>query len=393
MSESRRVILLTPLAGNDLQALLDVLGPGIEVEVISDANALARAQVDALTIVIAYGSGVIVSPRHLEACDGAYNFHGAPPEYPGRDPHHFAAYDAVSVYGATAHEMLEEVDAGAIVGVRRVPVDPKCGPGELLAVGRDAMFDLFALLAPDMVAGRRPPLLPAERWGRHKTTRNEFLSMCRIDSLLGEAELRRRAHAFQMPGHDNLRLRLHGLDFRLAQGVEPVHKEVPSPWDEFTEGGYQRLLDLALERGYRFICFEELRRGPIEGRHLLWRHDVDFSPQRAHALAEIEAKYGVRATYFVNPRARTYSLLDPDVIQLFKSIAGMGHSLGLHFDSEALAIEGLSTDQLEQAIQREAELVERLLGCEVNAFSWHNPGDGWVATYRRAYGRQDQCLR
>ena len=76
------------------------------------------------TVLAAFGTGVIVPPDLLARYDRAYNFHAAPPAYPGRDPHHWAAYDWATVYGATVHIMTERVDAGPIVGVAELECEP-----------------------------------------------------------------------------------------------------------------------------------------------------------------------------------------------------------------------------------------------------------------------------
>lgn len=54
---------------------------------------------------------------------------------------------------------------------------------------------------------------------------------------------------------------------------------------DFTEEHYRELLRLARGR-YRFAAFTDDATGE---RSILWRHDVDISPQRAQALARIEA--------------------------------------------------------------------------------------------------------
>lgn len=48
---------------------------------------------------------------------GAYNFHLGPPNYPGWMPSHFATCDKVADFGVTAHAIMQQVDAGPIVGI------------------------------------------------------------------------------------------------------------------------------------------------------------------------------------------------------------------------------------------------------------------------------------
>ena len=78
-------------------------------------------------------------------------------------------------------------------------------------------------------------------------------------------------------------------------------------FEDFTEHHYTVLLRLAIER-WRFIEFPASR---TNGWCCLWRHDVDFSLQRARRLAEIEAREGVTATYFIHLHSEFYNPFDP----------------------------------------------------------------------------------
>ena len=97
---------------------------------------------------------------------------------------------------------------------------------------------------------------------------------------------------------------------------------------DFTEDGYRGMLKAAA-RGY---SFEPFGTGSAEP-HVLWRHDVDFSPHRALRLAEMEAEQGVRATYFLFLHSHLYNLMEADVFARTRRILELGHWLGLHFDA------------------------------------------------------------
>ena len=61
-------------------------------------------------------------------------------------------------------------------------------------------------------------------------------------------------------------------------------------------------------------------------RTLILRHDVDRFPKQALETARIESEYGLRATYYF----RVPGTLVPELI---REIAGMGHEVGLHYES------------------------------------------------------------
>lgn len=138
---------------------------------------------------------------------------------------------------------------------------------------------------------------------------------------------------------------------------------------EFTEAGFRDLLLGLKAGGYRFARFGET----VDDRHVLWRHDIDMSVHRAAKLAAIEAELGVRATYFLNPRASFYNLAEAAVRKCVDAIVDAGHVLGLHYDSGNTRQHAFGVAELENAVNTERRLLETLIGHEVEALSWHNP--------------------
>jgi hypothetical protein len=135
---------------------------------------------------------------------------------------------------------------------------------------------------------------------------------------------------------------------------------------EFTETVYRRLVREARDR-YAFVAFG----AQAPDRHVLWRHDLDYSVHRALRLAEIEAEEGVRATYNFLLHSELYSLLDARVLQRARRILELGHWLGLHFDAAFYG--GFATeDALAEKLTWERTLLEQLFEREVTAFSLHN---------------------
>lgn len=144
-------------------------------------------------------------------------------------------------------------------------------------------------------------------------------------------------------------------------------KQVEYFYSDFTAHKFSELLKIAKEN-YRFIFYTEIN---THDRFLLWRHDVDFSLVSALTLAEIEAKQGIKATYFLLLHSDYYNLMSVHSLEIVKKILNFGHAIGLHFDSEYYAIQ--TQQQLEQYLLFEKEFLERLFGQEIQVFSFHNP--------------------
>lgn len=210
MSVSDPVILLTSLDDAACAPIVAQLGV---VQIVRDLPALTMAQGP---ILFAYATSVIVPPEILARYQGAaYNLHAASPEYPGRDPHHWAVYDRATRYGATLHLMTPKVDDGAIIDVAWFDVTAGATPRQLLMQADAAAHQILEHYGPKV--RRHEILLPrAElRWSGIKHSRKDFLAMCQLTPDLTRAEFDRRIAAFDDPQHDNLTISLHGRVFRL----------------------------------------------------------------------------------------------------------------------------------------------------------------------------------
>ncbi len=138
--------------------------------------------------------------------------------------------------------------------------------------------------------------------------------------------------------------------------------------NDFTESNYGRLLQLAASK-YRFESYGAAPDSPF----VIWRHDVDYSPQRALAFAKIEARLGLRCIYHVLASSRYYNILEPDTGGVVRQIAALGHDIGLHFDMDVVLESGaVSQEQILDRIELEKRLIEAVAGAPVTTMSFHN---------------------
>jgi hypothetical protein len=155
---------------------------------------------------------------------------------------------------------------------------------------------------------------------------------------------------------------------------------------DFTTIQYRALLKIASSK-YLFTSADDM--GPLLGRRILWRHDVDYSLNRAAKLAEIEREERVRAHYFLNIRSDFFSVAEASQVALVEKIVELGHFVGLHFDA---GYHGINREiALSEVIQDEAILFERLLGLRPTAFSFHNPSAFHLTCDADSYGGLVNC--
>jgi methionyl-tRNA formyltransferase len=149
--------------------------------------------------IVSYLSPWIVPPTLLaRASIAALNFHPGPPEYPGIGCTNFALYAGARTYGVTCHHMAPSVDSGAIVAVRRFPIEPADTVLSLTQRCHAAIADLFADVL-GVIARGEPLPSSGDRWTRRPFRRAELDALCRLSPDMPDDELRRRIRATTYP--------------------------------------------------------------------------------------------------------------------------------------------------------------------------------------------------
>ena len=217
MSKQLRVVYLMPQQYAEIAAGY-AAAAGFEVSaVIAETSEELREAINGdCDLLLAFSTSVIVEESILSKPRlVAVNIHGASPEYPGRDPHHFAHYHHASTYGATLHYMMGKVDSGPIVDVEILAVDQGMTPVQLLELGTQAGLELIRRFFADAARNGWPIPRPELKWGGRRTTRKDFLSLCKIECGMSREEFDSRLAATAMPGYSNLYVELHGYRFRI----------------------------------------------------------------------------------------------------------------------------------------------------------------------------------
>jgi methionyl-tRNA formyltransferase len=206
--------------------------PGLAIR-----HAASREALDAVFAVplarrrlIAFTTNIVVPGRYIAACDlGAYNFHPGPPTYPGVYPESFAVWEGALRFGATAHAMVQKVDAGPIVRTEWFDVLPGWGRMHVATLAFQALVRVFSELAPHLATRDASLAASGESWAGPTRFRKDFEAMCEIPPDIAPDEYRRRYRAFGEGPFQDMHVQLHGHRFKIA-----------NPWTE---------ADLAREMG------------------------------------------------------------------------------------------------------------------------------------------------
>lgn len=154
---------------------------------------------------------------------------------------------------------------------------------------------------------------------------------------------------------------------------------------DFTLSHYEHLLALA-KKNYKFVTYDDIN---FNERFILWRHDCDFSLNRALKLAELEHQSSVVSTFFINFHSEFYNVLERGQAKIIERILNLGHRIGLHFDADFYEIE--SEDVLDELVCREASQIEIFFGVMPTVFSFHNPTAFLLSCEKEKYGGLLNC--
>ncbi|MBX9977507.1 MAG: hypothetical protein K2X98_04610 [Alphaproteobacteria bacterium] len=212
------VILTLPVFKGIIYSFLDKYCDGCRYNFVFTAEEfddVVTRETGATSVLISFGTGIIVKKDQLKKFIVAYNFHPAPPEYPGLDPHYFAAYDGALTYGATCHIMTERVDNGPIVMVRRFSVEECRHSMHFL---EKAIVEVFEMMDAIFCFIFEENILPPpihETWGNDMCTKARRIALCTLDPHVSKNTFDKVFHAFQEGVESsNLVVHLHGHRFK-----------------------------------------------------------------------------------------------------------------------------------------------------------------------------------
>ena len=137
-----------------------------------------------------------IYPENLlnNASLAAINFHPGSPAYPGIGCTNFAIYEGAKEYGVTCHHMQSKVDAGAIIKVKKFPIEEGDTVYKVTQHCYKLIEEMFYEIMTDLINGKELPV-SQEKWMRRPFTRKELDELCYIRPGMAEAEIEKRIRA------------------------------------------------------------------------------------------------------------------------------------------------------------------------------------------------------
>ncbi len=167
---------------------------------------------------------------------------------------------------------------------------------------------------------------------------------------------------------------------------------------QFTFDAYRNLICSLREHDYEICGYHDWE---DKERCVILRHDIDNDIAKALELAKVEADLGISSTYFVLVSCDFYNVFSARNARMLKELALLGHVIGLHFDELRYPEIKVPEDAC-SLIQREARLLEQVLGTPVTSVSMHRPSKmileadlqipGIVNSYGQTYFKEFKYL-
>ena len=128
----------------------------------------------------------------------------------------------------------------------------------------------------------------------------------------------------------------------------------------------------AIKATGRYATYEEALE---KDSFVIMRHDVEYSVERAHALAKVEESMDFRSTFFFQWTNNSYNILSRKNRDILSDMHERGQHIGLHF-----ALNGMTDMRvIKERIKQEMDMLSNMLGFEINSFSIHRPSPDVLA--------------
>lgn len=148
--------------------------------------------------LVSFLSPFIVPKGILEKLQyNCFNFHPAPPSYPGYQPASFAIYEKAKYFGSTFHKMSEKVDSGAIIRTSYFEIKEEWDYIDLSKESFLSLVKLFSDLAPSLANPIFSFESNGEKWGFRKYTQKDYNEKRCIPRNTSFTETQKRFRAFE----------------------------------------------------------------------------------------------------------------------------------------------------------------------------------------------------
>jgi methionyl-tRNA formyltransferase len=198
----------------------------IKIIAVSSKEHLALLSDEELAngVMVCFSTGIIIPGEILAKLRKTpFNFHGAAPEFPGRDAHNWAVYKGVRQFGAVLHIMNEKIDNGEILDNVTFDVPEDITPMQLNMAASLWLYYIFKKNIRTLVLDNEHVKPNGVQWNGKTNKRQDMAALCEIKADTTEEEIALRTKAFNADTFANLYRKEGELIVKLAHTPkEPI---------------------------------------------------------------------------------------------------------------------------------------------------------------------------
>ncbi len=213
-----KLIFLTVLSKKNIHNLKKIFDKEVKLLFIDNEVDLINLEISSRSTLISFKTSIKIPKNILEKFNGyAYNLHEAPPEYPGRDPHHFGLLDNEKSWGATFHRLSERIDEGEILDVERFKIKKSFYSEDLIENSYQHCLNFLRKYKVKLCNMNKIIAKKKFMWGKKKSTRKQFLDLCVIDVKINNEKYKKIQKATFHSQFNNLKIKVNGDIFEMTK--------------------------------------------------------------------------------------------------------------------------------------------------------------------------------
>jgi len=213
-----KLIFLTVLSKKNIYSLKEIFGKKVKLLFVDNVNDLTNLEICSKSTLISFKTSIKVPKNLLVKLNGfAYNLHEAPPEYPGRDPHHFGLLNSEKSWGATFHRLSEKIDEGEILDVKRFKIKKSFYSEDLIENSYQQCLNFLRKYKVKLCNMNKIITKNKFMWGKKKSTRKQFLDLCVINVKINNEKYKKIQKATFHSQFNNLKIKINDDIFEMTK--------------------------------------------------------------------------------------------------------------------------------------------------------------------------------
>ena len=137
--------------------------------------------------------------------------------------------------------------------------------------------------------------------------------------------------------------------------------------NRFSYNEYKKIVDV-VRNNSNIVDYKDVLNNNLD-KFCIFRHDVEFSIQRALDLAKIEFELDLQSSYFFQLTNNCYNVVSAENLKKIREIHNLGHKIGVH----TFINKERDYKNIIDIISRDILTLQKYVEVDIDRFSFHRP--------------------